>query len=111
MKLTLIARITAKACIALAMTADAVSVTIAAVRAISHHLASYRCIERHLLVVPVVVVQRDEPKAGLHEPGDVAVNRRLISGARRSRVESAENLLEVVLRVGWQSVSSRVEAD
>lgn len=93
------------------MTADAVSVTVAAVRTISHHLASYRCIERHLLIVPIVVVQRDEPKAGLHEASDVAMNCRLISGARRSRVEAAENLLEVVLRVGRQSVASRIKAD
>lgn len=88
-KLTLITRVTAKACIALTMTADAVSVSVAAVRTISHHLAGYRCIERHLLVVPVVVVQRDEPKARLHEPSDVAMNCGLVSGARRSRVESA----------------------
>lgn len=110
-KLTLITRFPAKASVALTVTANAVSVTVAAVGTISHHLAGYRCIERYLLVVSVVVVQRNKPESSLHEARDVSMDGRLVSGARCSRVEATEDLLEVVLCVGRQCIASRIEAN
>lgn len=107
----LVARVAAEARVALTVTADAVSVSVAAVGTVSHHFSGDRREERDLLIVTVVVVERYEPEAGLHEARNVAMDRGLVGGTRCPRIESAENLLEVVLRVCGQSVSPRVEAN
>lgn len=64
--LTLTAVIATEARIALAVSGHALAITRASVRAVLGHVLGHRCVEGQLLLVTVVVVDREEPVAGLH---------------------------------------------
>lgn len=84
--LTLTAVIPAESRIALAMPGHTLAVVGATVGAILGHVLCDSCVEGELLLIPVVVVHREEPVPGLHILGYIAANRGLL-GDRGGRDE------------------------
>lgn len=132
--LTLIAVVAAETGIALAVSGDTLAVVGASVRAILGHVLGDSRVEGQLLLIPVIVVDREEPVTRFHVLGYLTTHRGLrmgsgrgvklqfalpgandcvayVCGSRGASVESAEHLLEVVLGVGGERVSASVDTD
>lgn len=107
---TFAAVIASVAGIALAVPQQALTIAGATVRAVLGHVFRNEGIERYLLGVAVVVVDRQEPVAGLHVAGHFAAHRGM-RGTRLPGVESAQHLLKVVLRVRGQRIPPGVNSD
>lgn len=78
LSLTFTAVVAAKSWIALAMAEQTLSVARTSIGTVLRHVLGDTSLKGDLLFIAIVVVQRNEPVAGLHVSGHISTNRRLL---------------------------------